>query len=227
MKPPGDFTLAVHSSPGDTYESNVLLARARVDGTLELLTAGWQRMLGYRRRELDGKTLGQLMGSSSTAAAHTVVAILDERNMDPVDLTLLSRAGEARGLRLHRRHDEPGNSMFIVAEEAAAPAVRAGRQTAQRVGLNLAAITTRNKKMNWDRIEGNWKQFKGNAMQQWGKLTDDQLDMIAGKRDVLLGRIQELYGISKDETEKQLADWEKRMQGIGLSNETTVVPGPK
>jgi uncharacterized protein YjbJ (UPF0337 family) len=81
--------------------------------------------------------------------------------------------------------------------------------------------------MNWDRIEGNWKQFKGNAMQQWGKLTDDQLDVIAGKRDMLLGRIQELYGISKDETEKQLADWEKRMQGIGLSNETTVVPAPK
>ena len=81
--------------------------------------------------------------------------------------------------------------------------------------------------MNWDRIEGNWKQFKGNARQQWGKLTDDNLDVIAGKRNVLLGRIQELYGISKDESEKQLADWEKRMQGIGLSNETTVVPGPK
>jgi len=80
--------------------------------------------------------------------------------------------------------------------------------------------------MNWDRIEGNWKQFKGNAMQRWGKLTDDNLDVIAGKRDVLLGRIQELYGISKDETEKQLADWEKRMDGVGLSNETTVA-GPK
>ena len=78
--------------------------------------------------------------------------------------------------------------------------------------------------MNWDRIEGNWKQFKGNAMQQWGKLTDDQLDVIAGKRDVLLGRIQELYGISRDEGEKQLADWEKRMQAIGQCNETTVVP---
>jgi uncharacterized protein YjbJ (UPF0337 family) len=65
--------------------------------------------------------------------------------------------------------------------------------------------------MNWDRIEGNWKQFKGNALQQWGKLTDDQLDVIAGKRDLLLGRIQELYGISRDEGERQLADWEKRM----------------
>jgi len=65
--------------------------------------------------------------------------------------------------------------------------------------------------MNWDRIEGNWKQFKGNALQQWGKLTDDQLDVIAGKRDLLLGRIQELYGISREETEKQLADWQNRM----------------
>jgi len=78
--------------------------------------------------------------------------------------------------------------------------------------------------MNWDRIEGNWKQFKGSALQQWGKLTDDQLDVIAGKRDLLLGRIQELYGISKDETEKQLADWEKSMQEIGTSNETTDAP---
>jgi uncharacterized protein YjbJ (UPF0337 family) len=82
-------------------------------------------------------------------------------------------------------------------------------------------------KMNWDRIEGNWKQFKGNAIQQWGKLTGDQLDVIAGRRDLLLGRIQELYGISKEETEKQLADWQERMQEITQSSETTVVPGPK
>jgi uncharacterized protein YjbJ (UPF0337 family) len=66
--------------------------------------------------------------------------------------------------------------------------------------------------MNWDRIEGNWKQFKGSARQQWGKLTDDQLDVVAGKRDLLLGRIQEAYGITKDETEKQLAAWQKRVQ---------------
>jgi uncharacterized protein YjbJ (UPF0337 family) len=81
--------------------------------------------------------------------------------------------------------------------------------------------------MNWDRIEGNWKQFKGNAMQQWGKLTDDHLDVIAGKRDLLLGRIQELYGITREQTEKQLADWETRMHTIGQSGETTVIPAPK
>jgi uncharacterized protein YjbJ (UPF0337 family) len=71
--------------------------------------------------------------------------------------------------------------------------------------------------MNWDRIEGNWKQFKGSALQQWGKLTDDQLDVVAGKRDLLLGRIQEAYGITRDETEKQLAEWQKRVQEIAPS----------
>jgi len=68
--------------------------------------------------------------------------------------------------------------------------------------------------MNWDRIEGNWKQFKGNAKQQWGKLSDDQLEVIAGKRDNLSGKIQEAYGISKDETEKQLTAWQKSMKDI-------------
>jgi uncharacterized protein YjbJ (UPF0337 family) len=66
--------------------------------------------------------------------------------------------------------------------------------------------------MNWDRIEGNWKQFRGSALQQWGKLTDDQLDVVAGSRDLLLGRIQEAYGITKDETEKQIAAWQERMR---------------
>ena len=61
--------------------------------------------------------------------------------------------------------------------------------------------------MNLDRIEGNWKQIKGSAKEQWGKLTDDQLEVIAGKRDQLAGNIQEAYGISKEEAEKQLSAW--------------------
>ena len=64
--------------------------------------------------------------------------------------------------------------------------------------------------MNWDRIEGQWKQMKGNAKQQWGKLTDDDLDVAEGKRDVLVGRIQERYGIEKDEAERQVDDWTSR-----------------
>lgn len=63
--------------------------------------------------------------------------------------------------------------------------------------------------MNWDRIEGNWKQVKGLAKQKWGKLTDDELDVIAGKRDELTGRIQESYGLAKDEAEEQIEAWKR------------------
>ena len=63
--------------------------------------------------------------------------------------------------------------------------------------------------MNWDRIAGDWKQFKGKVKEKWGKLTDDDLDVIAGKRDQLSGKIQKSYGISKDEAERQIADWER------------------
>jgi uncharacterized protein YjbJ (UPF0337 family) len=64
--------------------------------------------------------------------------------------------------------------------------------------------------MNWDRIEGNWKQVTGRAKEQWGKLTDDDLDVVAGRRDRLAGKIQERYGVAKDEAEKQLSAWERK-----------------
>jgi len=64
--------------------------------------------------------------------------------------------------------------------------------------------------MNWDRIEGNWKQFKGKAKSQWGKLTDDDLDVLEGKKDQLVGKIQERYGIKKDEAERQVDAWSDR-----------------
>ena len=69
-------------------------------------------------------------------------------------------------------------------------------------------------KMNWDQIEGNWKQFKGNVKQQWAKLTDDQLDVIAGKREHLAGKIQVMYGIGRDEAENQLSDWQKKQKAM-------------
>ena len=61
--------------------------------------------------------------------------------------------------------------------------------------------------MNWDRIEGNWKQLRGKVKEQWGKLTDDELDTIAVKRDQFVGKIQERYGIAKDEAERQVDEF--------------------
>ena len=62
--------------------------------------------------------------------------------------------------------------------------------------------------MNWDVVEGNWNQVKGKVKQQWGRLTNDQLDMVSGRRDQLIGKIQECYGIARDEAERQVTDWE-------------------
>jgi uncharacterized protein YjbJ (UPF0337 family) len=64
--------------------------------------------------------------------------------------------------------------------------------------------------MNWDTVKGNWTQYKGKVKEQWGKLTDDQIDVIGGQRDQLIGKIQEAYGISKDEAEQQIKSFENR-----------------
>lgn len=64
--------------------------------------------------------------------------------------------------------------------------------------------------MNRDRIQGNWKQLTGKVKEQWGKLTDDQIDVIAGMRDQLAGKLQESYGITKDEAEWQITSFEDR-----------------
>lgn len=64
--------------------------------------------------------------------------------------------------------------------------------------------------MNSDQTSGNWKQFTGKIKEQWGKLTDDDLTAVEGKRDQLLGRIQERYGIEREEAERQIRDFEQR-----------------
>jgi uncharacterized protein YjbJ (UPF0337 family) len=65
--------------------------------------------------------------------------------------------------------------------------------------------------MDWDRIEGNWKQFSGKVKEQWGKLTDDELDQVQGKREQLEGKIQERYGYAKDQARKEVDAWLNRM----------------
>ena len=68
--------------------------------------------------------------------------------------------------------------------------------------------------MNWDVIQGNWKQAKGKLKEQWGKLTDDQLDRISGKREQLVGQIQECYGVARDDAEHQVKEWEARNEKL-------------
>ena len=61
--------------------------------------------------------------------------------------------------------------------------------------------------MNWTRIEGKWEQLKGEAKSKWGKLTDDDLNVINGRRDQLEGKLQQRYGIAKDQIRKDINDW--------------------
>jgi uncharacterized protein YjbJ (UPF0337 family) len=61
--------------------------------------------------------------------------------------------------------------------------------------------------MNWDQIQGKWNQIKGSARQHWAKLTDDDLEYIAGHRDLLIGKIQERYGVMKEEAQKKVDEW--------------------
>jgi uncharacterized protein YjbJ (UPF0337 family) len=72
--------------------------------------------------------------------------------------------------------------------------------------------------MNWDQIEINWKQFKPIAKQEWSKLTDDQLETIAGKRDQLVKRLQEVYGTTREATNLRVSAW------LGQQAHATILP---
>jgi uncharacterized protein YjbJ (UPF0337 family) len=74
--------------------------------------------------------------------------------------------------------------------------------------------------MNTDQWQGKWKQIKGSIKERWGKLTDDDLDVIAGQRDQLVGRIQERYGIAKEQARKQVEDWMRMPESYSRVEET-------
>ena len=74
--------------------------------------------------------------------------------------------------------------------------------------------------MTWDEIKGNWRHYKGHLREKWGELTDDDLDRIAGKRDQLLGTLQNRYGRTKEAAEKELREFEDSVTPV--SGRTTM-----
>jgi uncharacterized protein YjbJ (UPF0337 family) len=73
--------------------------------------------------------------------------------------------------------------------------------------------------MNWDQLEGKWKQYSGKVKEKWGKLTDDDLEVIRGRRDQLIGKIQERYGIVKQEAEKQVDEFARTFRSEDSTQE--------
>lgn len=61
--------------------------------------------------------------------------------------------------------------------------------------------------MNWDQIEGKWKEYMGKARASWGEFSDEELDQIAGKREQLIGKLQQRYGLEREEAERQADEW--------------------
>jgi len=74
----------------------------------------------------------------------------------------------------------------------------------------LAAWKLGGHTMNWDRIQGDWKTYKGKMKEEWGKLTDDDMKVIEGRGETLIGRVQERYGLAKEEATKKVQDWADR-----------------
>ena len=67
--------------------------------------------------------------------------------------------------------------------------------------------------MNWDQVEGNWKTYKGKIKERWGELTNQQVDVIAGKHDQLIGELQKTYGIAREEAEREIDDFLSKASG--------------
>ena len=80
--------------------------------------------------------------------------------------------------------------------------------------------------MNWDQIEGKWKQIQGSMRQHWASLTDDDLEFIAGRRDRLIGRLQERYGILREEAQKKADEWVKALRDEDLQKQKTFTSKP-
>src|SRR6185312_3477179 len=113
--------------------------------------------------------------------------------------------------------------LYRIHPDGAAPRGQGGGLTAAttcrsiqrnvRIIRPLNAISTEwEMAMDWNRIEGNWKQFKGAAKEKWGKLTDDDLNVIEGRREQLEGKLQQRYGFARDQIHKVLDDWFKALK---------------
>jgi uncharacterized protein YjbJ (UPF0337 family) len=86
----------------------------------------------------------------------------------------------------------------------------------RRIGTNGAA-------MDWDRISGNWAHWRARIQERWGRLTNDELDRIAGRRDRLVRRIQESYGLGRVEAERQLRNWERNLLAVEEFDEAELI----
>jgi uncharacterized protein YjbJ (UPF0337 family) len=78
--------------------------------------------------------------------------------------------------------------------------------------------------MDWNRIESNWSRFKASVKQEWDKLTDDQIERIGGKREQLVAKVKEIYGLTKEVAEEQISNWQGNPHRFDRPQAQKVVP---
>jgi uncharacterized protein YjbJ (UPF0337 family) len=81
--------------------------------------------------------------------------------------------------------------------------------------------------MNWDQVAGQWKQMKGAVKQRWAKLTDDDLTALSGKRDELVGKLQERYGITREQAQREADEWANAAAAEAKAQSYSASGGPK
>jgi len=122
-------------------------------------------------------------------------------------------------------HDTSSDAAAFTGYKGATPlcssAKRQGLRAEEQAEGSAEDQEHRRISMNWDRIEGKWKQSVGKVKEKWGKLTDDDIEVIAGRRDQLVGRIQERYGIAKDAAERQVDDFARAFASEDRTEDST------
>jgi len=180
---------------------------------------------------LKGTSLGMIsaVGHADRLGSEDYNQILSEDRAEAVKAYLVSKGIEPDRVRAEGRGTrQPVTKPGECADGKNAKVIACLRAD-RRVGIEVAgtrALTNwmagirpemivnqlEEKQVNLDQIESDRKQLRGSAKQQWSTLSDDHLDIIAGKRDQLACKIQETYGITKDQAEKQLSDWQGRQK---------------
>ena len=182
---------------------------------------------------LKGTSLGMIraVGHADRLGSEGYNQILSEDRAEAVKAYLVSKGIEPDRVRAEGRGTRQPVTKPGECADGKNAKVIACLQSDRRVGIEVAgtrALTNWmagirpemivnqlvEKQMNWNQIESDWTQFRGSARQQWGTLSDDRLDMIAGKGDQLACKIPETYGITKDQAEKQLSDWQGRQKDM-------------
>jgi len=100
----------------------------------------------------------------------------------------------------------------------ASPSLR-GHSLRLCTAISRPCCFTEGNHLNWDLIQGHWKQAARKAKEQWGKLTDQDIEVVAGRRGQLVGKIQERYGVARDEAEKQLSEWQRKATGAWFTKD--------